>query len=145
MPVHVKVSGGPETARALALLGRRASEEKVLGQALRPGARAIADSARAAAPVDTGALKRSIVIGILRTRAQAARLVVGHRKDDPHQRWRISHIIEFGSRFMSARPYMRQAGAANSQNVITLFGQTIWPLIAKEATRVASRAALRRR
>lgn len=142
MPITVKVTGGPEAARALSLLGRRSSEEKVLRQALRPGARDIATAAKAHAPTATGALRRSIIVGILRTKPRAARLAVGHRKDDPRQRWRISHIIEFGSRFMGARPYMRQA--LNPTAAIQSFGRTIWPLIVKEATRVASRRGVRR-
>lgn len=143
MPAKITIRGGPETARALQLLGRRSSEEKVLRKALRPGATETVAAARGNAPVgETGALRRSIVVGILKTRARAARLVVGHRKDDPYQRWRISHIVEFGSRFVSARPYMR--AALNGQRVIQLFGDAVWPLIAKEATRLASRAAVRR-
>jgi HK97 gp10 family phage protein len=145
MTIKVRVTGGSQVAHALSTLGRRSSEEKVLRAALRPGARAIAEAAKAGAPVDTGALRRSIAIGILRTKSRAARLVIGHRKDDPHSRWRISHIIEFGSRFMSARPYMRQAAATAGEGAIRLFGQNVWSLIAKEATRLASRQALRRR
>ena len=143
MPASFRIRGGPETARALQLLGRRSSEEKVLRQALRPGAREIANAAKAGAPAETGALRSSIAIGIRRTKARAAKLSVGHRIDDPAQRWRISHIIEFGSRFMGARPYMRPAANLGGR-AIQLFGQNIWPLIAKEATRVASRVATRR-
>lgn len=144
MPATFKITGGPETARALSLLGRRSSEEKILRQALRPGAREVANAAKAGAPMgETGALRASIAVGIRRAPQRSARLMVGHRIDDPYQRWRISHIIEFGSRFMSARPYMRKA-ASLSGRVVQLFGQTIWPLIAKEATRVASRRAVRR-
>ena len=142
MPVKARIRGGQQTARALRELGRRSSTEKVLRQALRPGAREVVQAARAGAPRETGALRRSIAIGIRRTRRFAARLLVGHRRDDPAQRWRISHIVEFGSRFVSAQPYMRPA-AQGLQRVVQTFGAAIWPLIAKEATRVASRGALR--
>lgn len=144
MPAQVTVRGGPETARALSQLGRRSSEEKVLRQALRPGARHVVQAARSRVRVETGALKRSIAVGIIKTRARAAKLVVAHRRDDPAQRWRISHIVEYGSRFVAARPYMRPA-AEQAQQVVQLFGAAVWPLIVKEATRVASRTALRRR
>jgi len=145
MPAKVTIRGGPETARALQLLGRKSSEVKVLRAALRPGARQIANMARSRAPRDTGALRRSIAVGIVKTPGRSAKLVVGHRRDQAEGRWRISHIIEFGSRFVSARPYMGPAAQAAAHGVITAFGATIWQLIAKEATRVASRAALRRR
>src|SRR5262245_33332463 len=104
MTMKITVRGGQQTARALRELGKRSSAETVLRSALRPGASEIVEAARAKAPRDTGALARSIAIGIIKTRRQAAKLVVGHRKDDPKSRWRISHIVEFGSRFVSARP-----------------------------------------
>lgn len=146
MPITVKIRGGPETARALALLGRRSSEQKVLSQALRPGARTIADAARANAPRDTDALAKSVAIQVIRPRgSRSAALRVGHRRDDRFQRWRISHIIEYGSRYVSARPYMRPAHQANAQGAIASFGSAIWLLIAKELTRVRVRSALRGR
>jgi HK97 gp10 family phage protein len=144
MPVSVKIRGGAETARALQQLGRNSAQEKVLRQALRPGARAIADAAKANAPEDTGALRASIAVGIRQAPPRHAHLVVGHRTDDPAQRWRISHIIEFGSRFMGAQPYMRPAANLGGY-AIQLFGENLWPLIAREATRVAARGATRRR
>jgi HK97 gp10 family phage protein len=144
MPVKVTIRGGTETAKALSLLGSRASAAKILRQALRPGARDMANAAKQVAPVGTGALRKSIAIGIIGTRQHMARLVVGHRRDDPHARWRISHIIEFGSRFMAARPYMRPA-AQGATAAITKFGAEIWPLILKEARRVAVRRASRGR
>ena len=146
MPVQVKITGGPETARALMLLGRRSSETKVLRQALRPGARAIADAAKNSAPKDTGALARSLVVATGRSTGQrSGQLIVGHRKDDPYERWRIAHIIEYGSRFVSARAYMRPAHQANAQFAIAEFGRTIWQLIAKELVRVRVRKAIRGR
>jgi HK97 gp10 family phage protein len=144
MSMKITVTGGAETARALRELGKRSSTEAVLRQALRPGAREIVLAARAAAPRDTGALARSIAVGVIRTKQHAARLVVGHRRDDPQNRWRISHIVEFGSRFVSARPYVRKA-AQLLPGTVQSFGKAIWPLIVKEATRVASRRAVRRR
>ena len=70
-------------------------------------------------------------------------LTVGHRKDDPAQRWLISHIIEYGSRFVGARAYMRPALQANAQGAIASFGASIWQLIAKELVRVRVRQAVR--
>lgn len=144
MPATVRITGGPETARALALLGRRSSQTKVLRQALRPGAREIANAAKRNAPRDTGALARSIVVATGRDSPRGARLTVGHRRDDPAQRWRIAHIIEFGSRYVPARAYMRPALQANAQSAIRTFGAEIWRLIAKELVRVRVRKAVRR-
>jgi HK97 gp10 family phage protein len=126
-------------------LGRRASEAKVLGQALRPGARLIANAAKSGAPKATGALARSIVVAVGRSKQRGAVLTVGHRKDDPTQRWRIAHIIEYGSRYVGARAYMRPAHQANAQAAITEFGRLIWQLISKELVRVRVRQAVRRR
>lgn len=146
MPARFTVTGGPETARALQLLGRNSTQAKVLRQALRPGARAMADAAKAAAPKQTGALARSIIVGTGPNEGQRrGQLIVGHRRDDPHQRWRISHIVEYGSRFMAAQPYMRPALSMMGTNAVREFGTAIWMLIAKEVARVRVRRALRGR
>lgn len=145
MPAKVTIKGGRETARALQKLGRKSAQTKVQRAALRPGARAMANEAKARAPRADGLLIKSIAVGTIKTRGGAAKLVVGHRRDQEEERWRVSHIIEFGSRFVSARPYMGPAGRAEANDAIQSFGAKFWQLIAREATRIASRSALRRR
>lgn len=140
MPARMKVTGGRETAAALKTLGRRSAQEKVLRAALRPGARNYVKLARQRAPVASGLYRRSIAVGIRRTRQAAARLVVGIRG----ARARISHILEFGTRFHVAQPHMRPAATAGSAGAIRQFGMAVWPLIAKEATRLSVRKAIRR-
>ena len=141
MPVKVKVTGGRETAAALKALGRASVQEKVLRQALRPGAAAIRKDVRGRVPVDTGLYRKSIAVGIgKRNRyGEAARLYVGVKGP----RKFISHILEFGSRYVAARPHFRPALAANVENTIRLFGAAIWPRIVAEGTKVAYRAGIR--
>lgn len=138
----IQFRGGPETASALRGLGRAASAEKVIRQALRPAAQLVRDDARALVPVRTGRLRKSIWIGIGRRRRKwAASLRVAHRGKAKA----ISHLIEFGTRYSRAQPYMRPAWRRNKDEVIRVFGQNIWQRIAREATRRASRGAVRRR
>jgi HK97 gp10 family phage protein len=133
----VEVKGGPETARALRELGRAASAEKVLRLSLSAGASEVLAAAREHVPVATGALKRSLGIGYKpNPGTYQARVAVGHRGP----RARIAHLLEFGTRKMSARPYMRPALDDAKEHALRAFASAIWPMIVKEATRVASRA-----
>lgn len=141
MPASIKIRGGRETAKALELLGRRSAQEKVLRASLRPGARNYVLLARRNAPVESGLYRRSIAVGIMRTRRAGARLVVGIRG----VRAKISHILEFGSRYVAARPHMRPAAQSGSSEAVRLFGQTVWAQIRQEATRLAVRKAIRGR
>lgn len=149
MPMTVRISGGPETALVLRNLPKRSASGRVLSQALRPGARLIANAARrnlrSFGAYDTGQTARSIAIGVKRQAAHRARLVVGHRG----QRARVSHLIEFG--FMhrggtriGPRPYMRSAAQQHIREALRMFGFEIWARISREATRLAVRGSVRK-
>jgi HK97 gp10 family phage protein len=142
MTVQIKVRGGPETAQALRELGRASSAEKVLRQALRPGANEVLREARALIPVKTGESRKALAIGI-KTAPQryAARLVVGMRQE---RAW-IHHLIEFGTRNTRAQPHMRPAIGAAAPHAVQQFGADIWPRIAREAVRLAARTGMRGR
>lgn len=131
------VTGGPEAAQALRALGSAASAEKVLRQALGAAASEVLASAREHVPVDTGGLKKSLAIGSKPAPRYEALVIVGQRGS----RRRISHLLEFGTRKMPAHPYMRPALDDSAEHALRAFASAIWPLIAKEATRVALRAA----
>ncbi len=141
MPLNVKISGGPETVRALAALGKFASAAKVGRQALRPGAREIVKAVRSDAPSQTGRYRRSIKTVVGRGRGDTvARLFVAPTGSRSR---RIAHLLEFGTRYMLAQPHFRPALDAKGQRVIELFGREIWPRIAKEVRRLAVRSAVR--
>lgn len=141
MPLKIKITGAQQTAAALKALGRASTQQKVLRQALRPGAAAIRTDVRGSAPVDTGQYRRSIAVGIGKQNryGESARLYVGVKGPRKY----ISHILEYGSRYVSARPHFRPALARNVENVVRLFGATLWPKIVQEGTKVAYRAGIR--
>jgi HK97 gp10 family phage protein len=139
--MKVTVRGGPETARALRELGRASAAETALRRALRPGADEIVAAAKAAAPVRTGALRRSISSGIGKSGRFIGRLVVGHRGPPA----RYSHLVEFGTRHARAQPYMRNALQTKAATVVQLFGRDIWVHITQQATRLAARTGVRGR
>lgn len=92
---------------------------RVLRQAVKAGADLVADRARELVPVDTGDLQRSIKVRagmyrdrkfIRRPRGVVARSVIigpGFFRGDQF----YGGMIEFGTRKMSARPFMRPAYA----------------------------------
>lgn len=102
MKIDLKMFGGPELERALKELGGQIAGR--LGEnAVRAGARVIATEARARAPVNTGKLKRSI-------RAfQDTERRGGERTAYAGSRLFYARFIEFGTRFIAARSFLRDA------------------------------------
>lgn len=85
-------------------LGKGAEVDKAAKRIVRTAGTEMQQKAQRLSPVDTGALKRSIGIEMFNSGLTA---VVSPTMD-------YSAYLEFGTRFMSARPYMRPAFRAVS-------------------------------
>lgn len=129
---EIKVRGLRELDAALRLLPKNI-EKRVLGNAIRAAGRVIAADAKTRVPRATGQLKRSIVVRAVR--GGAGRAVVGFLKP----RSRIAHLIEFGTRFMAARPFLRPALDTKAPDAVRKFGEIAGKGVAREAAKLRSR------
>ena len=103
------VEGFDELNAALRAVGDRATGI-LLRNAAEEGAKIIADEARRLAPRDTGALAEGI--GLQPGRIQQGRAVfsVGYGK----RQW-YGRLVEYGTKFIAARPFLRPAFEAKAQ------------------------------
>lgn len=145
MPAKIQIRGARETANALAAVGRQSTQISVLRAALRPAAndikRDVQNQVSASGLVDTGLYRRSIAVRVGRRNryGEAARVYIGVRG----VRRYISHILEFGSRYVPGRPHFTPVANRALEPVTRSFGREIWPQIAKAVTRNATRVARR--
>lgn len=109
-------------------------EKKVLRSAVRKGAVMIRDKARGYAPTDTGNLKKSIVVMNKRIDGKIA-LKVGvlKRKSKNSKDPFYARFVEFGTSKMVAKPFMRPAFDASSDDVLEVVVNDI-KLKVEEAT-----------
>jgi HK97 gp10 family phage protein len=101
-------------------------EDKMLGRA-----EELKDKIKSAAPQGpTGNLKRSIVAKKFRNKIKnsPAVFVAIDRVIAPH-----AHLVEFGTKFMSPRPFWRNTIDANSRGLMNKLRRTIWTVIEREA------------
>lgn len=108
MRVNVRITGIPEVQRALASLPDSVRADAI-GNVLFAAAKPIADAARAAAPVRTGALRESIRIALrARGAGQTARakrgagIFIGSTSP-------VAHFTEYGTSRQPAQGWMRRA------------------------------------
>lgn len=99
--MKVIVKGVPEAKAQLARLSD-ALAGKVLLRAVVAGALIVQNSAKRKAPYKTGNLRRSIHIEPRGVSRGAASVEVGTNVE-------YAHYLEFGTRYMAARPYLRPA------------------------------------
>lgn len=110
IPVRVDISDTRALVRALKLIERRTTQTQVLTRAMVPGAEYVVEVAKREVPVDKGFLRASIGYSrFRRVRRSQAKIIVGHDERDPHKRWKISHIVHWGSIKQAANPYMTRA------------------------------------
>lgn len=99
-------------------------EKQIAKGAIRAGASVILKEAKANVPVRGGTLKRSLQVVARKNKGgyKGARVSVIARKGKKFQARRMdawySHIVEFGSRFRPANPFMRRAFDSQSTNAI---------------------------
>jgi len=138
MPAQIEVfidkQQWEEVANALVGLEDKL-REKALRKGIKAGLKAIEFTAKHYVPVDKGRLKEAIktstskkkwggIIGNVFVRA-------GKTKNDPAGAY-YAHMVEFGTKNMSAQPYMRPAFELNSPAILQRMVQEIQKTIAKE-------------
>ena len=129
MSLTFKIEGGKELQRALSKIPLK-FEKRIAKSAVRAGAAVILKEARLRVPVDDGVLKKSLRVVARRSRRHSYSLAsVVTRQGKKWQAQRMdawyAHIIEFGSKFHSARPFMRPALDTRAAEAIKAVGQMI--------------------
>lgn len=132
MPTKLTLTGGPELDAALHELGGKIAGR--LGtNAVRAGARVIANVAKARAPRGTGALKKSIRMfderddrfGTTRTAYAGTRLFYGY--------W-----VEFGTAHSPARSFLRSASDEAAQDALNKLVDNLGSGIERETAKYRS-------
>lgn len=132
-----KIIGGKALDKALKQLGPK-FEKRIAKGAIRAGARVIAKQAKANAPKESGALKRSIQVVTRKTKGADVAVVTRHKKKDIKQGkgTAYAHIIEFGSKYIPARPFLRPALDSKAKEAVKAVGKYVQERIAKLAAEV---------
>lgn len=139
MAARSRVTGHRETAANLRALARYSPTP--VSEASRKALAPTLAEARANAPVDTGALRKSLVVRKARSpRDQPQHMVGPRRGSDPV---RYAHLTEFGrapgadgSGGITGLRWLTAAFESTKGEVVKLFGQSIGPAIEKLAAKV---------
>lgn len=115
MNILLKVLGVRRIDKALADLEPKI-QKKILRDGLKAGAKIVADEAKLKVPVDSGDLKKSIKVraGKRAGRGKIRRTVVTGKGFFKGQEF-YGGFVEFGTRKMRARPFMRPAYEAKKK------------------------------
>lgn len=126
MKVTFKVEGGADLDKALSQLPARVSKRfarEALETAARPMQRAMASRApRAPGKPD---IADHIAISTARGSKTETNVAVG-----PERPYFYGRFLEYGTAFMSARPFMRPAFEAGVQRVIDTIKRSLWSQLA---------------
>lgn len=156
---EIRIDGLDALKFALDQLPKRVAN-KHMRAAVASGARVIRDEAKAKAPVYTGevsqghpppgTLKRSIVSKFIKEQSSNARQVyyVTVRKGKQYQKQGkkgtlsqdafYSHMVEFGTVKMAAKPFMRPAFDTKKDSAVSTIASTIQTRIIEEAAALRS-------
>ena len=104
--VEVKVDKGEVLRKLHKLPGK--IQERVLIGAVRASAKPIIEEARRLVPRRTGNLAKSIGVNKLRTKGTVVAFAVSPRKGGKYDGY-YGHFVEFGTRKMAPRPFLRPA------------------------------------
>lgn len=104
--ITMRVQGSAELRRALDQL-RGAQRRRAQRDGLEAGARIVETYAKVAAPVDTGALRNSIMLD----EVTPERAIIG-----PHVEY--AEHVEFGTSRMAAQPYLRPALDEHEREIV---------------------------
>ncbi len=107
----IEVMGDKRILKKFAQLTTKAAQRRVINKAARPAAKPILESARANAPVETGALRRSIKIRTFKTRpgmsvAPGTREELGIPAEAKHY---YPAAVEYGHSGAPGKFFMRRA------------------------------------
>ena len=135
-----RITGAAVLERVLKRLPGQISE-RLLANALRAGGRVIQEEARARVPVKTGRLRDSIIVTKVPSEGQGVVVTVGTSRKAPY-----GHLVEFGTRHSSPRPFLRPAFDARAGEALDKIGDTLGRAIDRAAERLAgARSGLARR
>ena len=130
MSLTFKVEGLDALDRAVRKLPKNV-QKRVLKGALRAGGRVIAKDAKQRVPKKSGELKKSISVQAGKNQQDGATVFVATRPKAFY-----SHMIEFGTSKMPARPFLRPAFDATQQEVIKKIGEALAKGILKETAKL---------
>lgn len=109
------LNGLVDISKALADLPRNV-ENRLVKNAMYRGATVLRDKARAAVPVETGALRSAIIAkakvlrkGVVFATAGVSRKEFKRGKRAGREPRRYAHLVEFGTEHSAAKPFMRPA------------------------------------
>lgn len=104
-----------DISKALADLPKKV-ENRIVKNAVYRGATVIRDRARALVPIDTGALKSSIIAkakvlrkGVVYASAGVSKKTFARGRRQGREPRRYAHLVEFGTEHSAAKPFMRPA------------------------------------
>lgn len=142
------MTGGAATARVLRQIVPGLAVP--LNEASRKAMKPMLAAAKANAPKDTGALRRSLTVKRRRSPKDKPVHVVGPRKDatgkDGRKPVKYAHIVEWGRAAgkdgkgaMAGTRFLTRAFESTSEQVLRLFGAEIGPAIERRAAKLAAR------
>jgi HK97 gp10 family phage protein len=130
--VKVEITGLNELNRRLKALGPFIAS-KVLGGAVNAGAQVIRKDAQSRTPVDTGMLQKSLFVKRLTAKDfPNAQYIVGVRKGKKKEGAFYWRFVEFGTKSMGARPFLRPAFEAKKNDAAETIKSRLREGIAKE-------------
>ena len=156
----VRFEGGKELEKALGGLGTLYRRKKAARDALMEGAAPVHSAAQANAPVRSGgpekrfrvgegesrtrrrgALKLHVGIGTRLSRSQA-RANVGKMAVEVYvgTRDRAGRLVEFGTRFIAANPWLRRSWDGNKMRALEIIKDALWRQISRQAALEAKAA-----
>lgn len=151
--VKVKVNGLGDLARALKALPPEIASKNggPLKTALRAAAVVIQDDAKSRAPVDSGVLRDAISVKrdprpldvteryvVKPTRSRRVQRIIKTKKGNigSTSAW-YWHFLEFGTKYITARPFMRPAFDSQKSNALQAFIGKLQTGIKRAAAKVA--------
>lgn len=136
MAVETHIEGLAELSKRMKTLAPKL-QKKYMGQATGAAATVVVNAARAAAPVRTGRLKKSITKRKLKARQSKfdAGYIVGwmrggSREDKTGAYY--AHFVEFGTRYQAAQPHLGPALEGNRTRAMAAMAAKIKQGLAKE-------------
>lgn len=140
MAETVKLEGLNDIAKKLKALPVKL-QRKVLTKSLRAGSRLIVSDAKRRVPKDTGKLKRNIATRVRRKGSKGERALQVYvrrrgKKEDPKNAFYWT-FLEFGTRYISPRPFLRPAFEANKTEAVRRISAAMGPLLKTEVDKLS--------
>lgn len=124
-------------------------ERKIIRSAMRKGMKPMLDATKKNAPVDTGLMRKSLVVRALKNKPGRIALRIGFKnvdaivqkssKDPKKKRWFYPAVVEYGGKNRTAHPFMRPAFDSNKQQSIDTINKEVRLGIEQWAARNANK------